>query len=1330
MNKKILLAALTLVLGTNTTLASPDKILNDITIEKQNKPFNFYDSNSVIENVKFLTNVNTNGGGATGGILSFNGDKTTSVISNSVFENNKALGSVYSMGGAIFDAAVSLEINNSEFTKNSALNASDGDFGGAIFADGNSIKPELNSSLTINDTIFSENSAIGGPNKAAGGAVATQYISNVNINRTKFNGNFVKGNSTKNTASSYAAGGALAPTYMADQMGVHYSPKQTVNINDSEFTNNYASDTYRAYGGAIGAATTFSAGKALELNIKNTTFNSNYLTDTAAAKGGAIGSVGSNTLINIADSKFINNYITNSKTSYGGAIYTQLHKINIENTDFINNHIDNATTAYGGAIADIGSTITIKNSNFINNSANGSTTAGGAIFFQGNGAAVPATINLVADGKDIEFTGNKAGVTSNAIYQGSNSRLNFNISSGNKITLNDRINSSATNTIMNINGTNSDFPTSGTLVLNENMNSYWGNVNLYGGTLQIGEKGTFFKNTPNFTTYDGVTLDLQNNKTDNISIKNYIINGTTNVKIDADLANEKIDNFNITSTSGSGNLNISSIDMTSEFNENVNTKTFDFLTGANINTTLNSSLNTILTQSSRYDVTLNKNTLTFDRSEYTGGLAGAVALDDKRHYQMLEDEVLTDWNTPTQNELQGETLIVTGHNNGVSGTNHEGILVNNSSNLIINNIGSTSGNDIEKSWNGFHSIDGGAVNNLGGTTVIVDSIITNNSADNKGGAINNDKGVINIIAHNSNVIFQNNKASDVSNAIHNNSGTINLNGSSGQAIIFNDSITSEDNTGEININAANSDVASVNENSPQNGTVILNNNMSEYKGDVNLYHGTIKVGENGTFFNPENFNIYGCTLDFANSKIQNYNLGNLSVSDQVDILVDADLAKGVMDTISANNIFTDSGKIYVSGINLLSDSTIEKQSINFTNENLKDAITYSGDNISYSPLYKYAVSYDKENGNFDFARFGGTNNYTSYNPSLFAAPVAAQFGGYLTQLNSYNQAFMNIDMRMLMTKEERQAFKLRNKYAGINSPMVFSPTFLPEEKQGAWVRPYSAFESVQLRGGPTVSNVMYGTFLGADSEMYDLGHGFDGQFSLYAGYNGSHQAFDGNSLYQNGGTLGATGVIYKGNFFSAMTINAGGNSVEASTMYGSENFPMVMAGIASKTGYNFELADGKFIIQPNYLMSYSFVNTFDFTNANGLKITSSPLNAIQVAPGIKFIGNLKNGWQPYLSVSMIWNFMDQTKFNAAEISLPQLSVKPYVEYGIGVQKRWGDRFTGFFETMIRNGGRNGVALSCGLRWSIGKTPQTSISKPHKQIILPPAKITISNGVKS
>ena len=147
---------------------------------------------------------------------------------------------------------------------------------------------------------------------------------------------------------------------------------------------------------------------------------------------------------------------------------------------------------------------------------------------------------------------------------------------------------------------------------------------------------------------------------------------------------------------------------------------------------------------------------------------------------------------------------------------------------------------------------------------------------------------------------------------------------------------------------------------------------------------------------------------------------------------------------------------------------------------------------------------------------------------------------------------------------------------------------------------------------------------------------------------------------------------------------------------------MLMAGVASKTGYNFEFKNGKFIVQPSLLVSYSFIHTFEHNNGLGHKVSSDPIHAIQVAPGVKFIANLKNGWQPYFGINMRWNIMDKSSFSLEDVTIPTMSVDPYVEYGLGVQKRWGDRFTGYGQAMVRNGGRNGVMLSIGFRWAIGK----------------------------
>ncbi len=458
----------------------------------------------------------------------------------------------------------------------------------------------------------------------------------------------------------------------------------------------------------------------------------------------------------------------------------------------------------------------------------------------------------------------------------------------------------------------------------------------------------------------------------------------------------------------------------------------------------------------------------------------------------------------------------------------------------------------------------------------------------------------------------------------------------------------------------------------------------------------------------------GGTINLANGKASDIPLSSMTLNDTIGAGIDIDLKNLTTDKFvfqNSDDLKTNNNDIVITSINTVNPNAVltsKTYSIPFVsraynNEALLNSVSSQVTKDILSPIFKYHLEYQENDntGNFVLSR-GGSTSYNSVNPAVMVAPVAAQHGGYLTQLNSYDQAFQNFDMKMLMTREERQAYKMANLYASTVTPKVFSETYLPEKDSALWFRPYASFEKVRLDNGPKVGNTMYGSYFGGDSPVYELKHKIDFQYSVYAGYNGSHQHYSGNSIYQNGGTFGATALFNRDNLFSAVTANIGAGVADASTMYGSEDFTMLMTGIASKTGYNFEFAKGKFIIQPNYLASYSFVKTFDYTNAAGVKITSDPLNAFNIAPGIKLIGNLKNSWQPYMSVQMVWSLMDDTHFEAQNVNLPELSVKPYVQYGLGIQKRWGERFTGFFQTMVRNGGRTGVSLSAGLRWTIGK----------------------------
>ncbi len=581
--------------------------------------------------------------------------------------------------------------------------------------------------------------------------------------------------------------------------------------------------------------------------------------------------------------------------------------------------------------------------------------------------------------------------------------------------------------------------------------------------------------------------------------------------------------------------------------------------------------------------------------------------------------------------------------------------------------------------------------------VVSDSSFVNNNAGQSGGAIFAD-GNLTISAINSDVIMTGNSAADGGDIFMNTANkNLNLNVAQDKSMTIADGISGTNYNMVVNADSANT------------GSLIINSYIKN--ATIDVANGTLHLAEGSSLDNSTLNMASGTTLNTIDGSTTDFG-SNVTLADNVNLAVDLNLADGKSDNFAGANV---AGNVTIVDINKIGTTTANNISLNLSEllgidqSNMTISSELQNQTQTILTPIRYLQGSVSETGMLTMAPTG--SGYKDFNPAVMASPVAAQLGGYLIQLNSYDEAFRNMDMYMLMTKKQRQALKLRNKYAASDGNLIFDPTSSQTDNAALWFRPYATFENVPLKGGPRVSNVAYGSFFGGDSELYNLGHGWDGMFSIYAGYNGSHQAYDGIGIYQNGGTLGLTGMAYKGNFFTGLTVNAGANGGEASTAYGTDNFSMLMAGIASKTGYNWELAEGKFIIQPSYMMSYSFVNTFDYTNAAGVKIDSNPLNAIQIEPGIKFIGNLKNGWQPYLGVSVVWNIMDKTNFNANNVSLPELSVKPYARYGIGVRKTWGDRVSGFLQAFFTSGGRNGVGLQAGFRISIGKagTEKTSLN---------------------
>ena len=495
--------------------------------------------------------------------------------------------------------------------------------------------------------------------------------------------------------------------------------------------------------------------------------------------------------------------------------------------------------------------------------------------------------------------------------------------------------------------------------------------------------------------------------------------------------------------------------------------------------------------------------------------------------------------------------------------------------------------------------------------------------------------------------------------------------------------------------------------------------------------------------NMNNSNVHisdGASLNVMDGKTLAYN--NTVFDDGANLQIDADIRTRKTDTFVNP---TENGTEYLSDLNINGlDNTLKADtSINITTAaglspeklevtpELSEKIKEKYNNL-ITPIQKVhgEINQTPEGVVLNFT--GGTDGgYPNFNPAVMAAPVAAQAGGYLVQLNSYDQAFENMDKYMLMPYKERQALKMKNKVAATSGNQIaFDDTTTQNENAGLWFRPYTSFEKVGLKNGPKVENNMYGSYFGGESQMKDLGHGWDGMWGAYIGYNGAHQNYDGVGIYENGGNIGLTGMVYKDNFFAGATANAGLMGAEASTMYGNETFGMFNTGVALKTGYNAELADGKFIIQPNVQTSYSMVDTFNYHNAADVNVHSGALHAITVEPGVKFIGNLPKGWQPYAGGSVVMSFMDKTNFTANDTTLPSLSVKPYAKYGVGVRKMWGDRLSGNLQCYVMNGGRNGFGMQGGFKWALGANSKKTDNDNTHSLATPKAATPNVSAQKS
>ena len=1158
---------------------------------------------------------------------------------------------------------------------------------------------------TISTSTSGETKALGG--RHASGTIIANSIQSCQGNAIikSINGEYVGNSLVSDSKIMDASGGVISNSVNGQGnafVGIGYTLDENnkiVSVKDAilgTYKNNYVqSKELSANGGVI--ANYVESSKENDIarigNIK-AYFEGNYvLSKNDSAYGGAIA-----------------NFYVKSQNDYKNAI------INSINGTFEKNYAktestDSSNGAYGGAISNTATLKAISNSTFKNNYAisnNGSNALGGAIY---------TTQDLVINANDnklTEFTGNyvstDGGVTKN--YEA--------------------INVGASGKTLTLNAT-----TGGTILLNDYINGVSG----YNVLLTGDDKGTikFYNNADikggaNVKVDRNVLVDMADGKIQNFSEFNSLNSSASakyNIDIDLSKANsgsdytigDKIADGFTTQTASSGTITLDSLNfINNSFDEFLDKNLKIQIIQNNDKTdSLQLALSDKLTSTAVKikQVTATKTNSLVPTVNYKDLFGGTTTIKDI--YGILG---LNKTNT-TNDSLN---IKVTKIDTNTVSTMSDALIA-----LTNTELKDADGNILDKTFNLFDE------DSLGNKTPANYKL-----SDNLGSIYKN----LNIVGATKTDTLGELTLSELdlngkSSFVVNSGSTLNfsdiklkgnetvITNNNGNLIFTNNNIidgkitgTTATNTGVLEINAKNLDINLIN-----SGTLklsgILNREISglgttkivgdsltlldgaSVKGVLDINNNqTLNVLATNTTNMFNDVNVNSGTLNLINNGINNLSANSFNMNGNVNLLLDADLKNSIMDRLPSTTVAN--GLITVNGINLLSDSVSEKTYIPFAYDSFKDKVqtnvTTVGKDVansyqttSFAPIYKYDVSYNPTNGYFLFSRGGGKSS-ADFNPAVLSGAVNSQVGAYSAINETFSYAFRHADYSFMPLPKKMRT--LANQYA-ITEPRSIRYENDYSKTGGIWYQPYANFENVGLSNGPRVDIQSYGSLIGGDSSYKQLKRGWGTVTTPYIGYNGTSQSYSGVSTTTNGGILGLTQTFYHGDFFTALTINAGASNGESSTMYGKENYTALMAGIGSKTGYNFEFNNGKFIIQPSMLMAYTYVNTFDYTNAAGVKISSDPLHSIQLHPSIKFMGNVGRGWQPYASVGMVWNILNETKFTANNVRLPEMSIRPYVEYGVGLQKIWHDKCTGFVQAMLRNGGRNGIALTFGFKWAVG-----------------------------
>lgn len=333
-----------------------------------------------------------------------------------------------------------------------------------------------------------------------------------------------------------------------------------------------------------------------------------------------------------------------------------------------------------------------------------------------------------------------------------------------------------------------------------------------------------------------------------------------------------------------------------------------------------------------------------------------------------------------------------------------------------------------------------------------------------------------------------------------------------------------------------------------------------------------------------------------------------------------------------------------------------------------------------------------------------TLDLVDFNPQVFRGQVAT-VAQWMNQLAIDDMLFTH-SMVLPSFKDEdggvAYSGMMANRYASSNP--LFAPYQYSRKDGGLWYKMYGTFENLNMNvsGLGRVGNNAYGALIGADFGLKELKNGWKFMPTAYVGYNGAHQAYPGIGAYQNGGQAGFLGTWYKNNFILGGLVYGGVYENSMDVGGHTDNAFNYFAGAATKFAYNWRF-HRDWVLQPNLMAAYNFFGQQNWHSDYGqMGMMAGMLNGVNLAPGVNLIWE-KETFSIYGTLQYMYNLNGAVGGRAGNVGLPQVEMeRGYIQYGLGFTKKWGDRFSGYLQAVLRNAGRTGVGFQLGFNFLLGK----------------------------